>query len=72
MEDLVGKYAKIKFGLFSDLVARIDRAEDELDIALGLCPYKIVFPSGMETKLVSKEYVNILDDYTLEMYTDVK
>ena len=72
MEYLVGKYAKIKFGLFSDLVARIERAEDELDMVLGLYPYKLIFPSGMETKLVSKEYVEILDDFTLEMYTDVK
>ena len=72
MEDLVGKYAKIKFGLFSDLVARIDRAEDELDMALGLYPYKLVFPSGMETRLVSKEYVEILDDFTLEMHDNIK
>ena len=72
MEYLVGKYAKVKLGLFSGLVARIDRAEDELDTALGLCPYKLAFPSGMETRLVSKEYVEILDDFTLEMYNNIK
>ena len=65
MEEFVGKYAKVKLGLFSGLIGRIERETDDLDVALGLSPYKLVFPSGLETSLISMRNIEILDEEVL-------